>query len=528
MYLKLLLLLVMSYPGPALLLFQTTSIVYFDINLFINYVFSGKLAMHTTLLIECIAPTSLYCEESGWSNTLPINSSTQNIDWVNTSQLQLGLVKLTEMHKWTLEHDPVLHNYCQAKCAHLLKPLGSTTFPIIDLNDSIVNWMPFLEGTHELTKDHNCMAGLYGFKVIGTNDPVYIGSSTNFLRRLNGHVYDYTHPELNRGQSVLYNFIRNLETQNSIQWGVFYQYSDYYSDFRSSVIQSHPDYVVTEYGQGILHAFSQYQACAVEQGVISHYNPKCNGHQNVSLNFLNYHPGMQSIQTGVLVKVFKYENGLDPFIDKPYETYTSVLESSRLTGVIPVPTVQAHMNTLVPRYSPNLDMDICFWRDDLPSRIGQSARISTNAKPMEAIDLESIPVGYYHAYHADTLELYKEYSSKKGIVMEFNTASEDSFSRRLRKWQNTIHTLTLTSTITGAVYSLYFCVNPTTISGLHSAATMLKYKRVILTDLNTGTETEFPSIGAAEKSFNSGKKIGLSKYIKSRGTIWGRYKIRHA
>lgn len=249
-----------------------------------------------------------------------------------------------------------------------------------------------------------------------------------------------------------------------------------------------------------------YQAMAVEQALITHYTSPCNGTQDVSMPFLHYHPNMGVANSGAHVKVFEYNGGqVDPYVDVPLRQYSSVMLSSRITDVVPSIKVQANMNTLAPQFSPQLDTLVCFWRDDQVARIGQRPRVPNNSSPMELVNLSSIPLGFYHAYHVDTLELYTSYNSKVAIAAEFTAPGQnaESLIRRIGKWQNTDHSLSLLSNITGITLSLYFCANPDTVQQLHSSLTASKYRRALLVDEQLGTTTECPTLGAAERIIKS-------------------------
>lgn len=89
--------------------------------------------------------------------------------------------------------------------------------------------MPFSTSSYLLTQAYNLDAGTYLFVLPGTEQPIYIGSSINFLRRLDGHRYDFLNPEYSRGQTKLYDFIRGLNGKDSgIHWGISYKFPSYY------------------------------------------------------------------------------------------------------------------------------------------------------------------------------------------------------------------------------------------------------------------------------------------------------------
>jgi hypothetical protein len=275
---------------------------------------------------------------------------------------------------------------------------------------------------------------------------------------------------------------------------------------------------VQPYSSHILKAFTMYQSCCIEQAMISHYQPKCNGTQDVSLKFLNYYPNMKvSAYYGNEVKVFEYTGNLiDPMVDKPLYVFSSLHTASRMTGVIPEICVRSNMNTLLACHSPKLGLDVSFWRDDMVSRVGQPARLPNTSSPMTFIDLNIIPVGYYHAYNVLDLELHAQYEGKQAMLKEFEHEGDGSaLLARIRHWQNTDHSVSLVSKLTGTVLSLYFCVNPITIS---SKTARTHTRQVILTDINTNVSTRYDMVADANVAMGLPRHKNLATYIK-RGWI---------
>lgn len=116
------------------------------------------------------------------------------------------------MARWAAEHLIILSNYIDGHCSHLLDDLGTHPFPASSLKPTTLEVLTLLPASNSplnLTRPHDRSAGVYMFILLNSTEPAYIGTSINFLRRLEGHLGDMDDPSRS-GQERLYSYIRSL------------------------------------------------------------------------------------------------------------------------------------------------------------------------------------------------------------------------------------------------------------------------------------------------------------------------------
>lgn len=452
--------------------------------LFYNFS-SSEYFINTTADVDLICPLLF--------SLVPTKLDEKKIPWNDTDMMKGNRIVLRKMYE-SYSSNPIVKSFLDAKVNHLLNaPEGDTGISYSSLTkDSILTNF----ATKSLTKNYKpslftSNSGVYVIQSHNTTD-LYVGSATDFSRRFSNHYSSLREiNQLNGNSSLIYTTLSSMGPTN-FSWSPVALTPNYHKEF-VLLNQNSTELIKDIRLYNVLLHFTQYEARATEQAILSATGPSLNTESEVSLTL-----EWDSDKEYTDKRGSKPIQAIEKISGKVYY-FNSIRQAADLLNV-EKRNIQTYINCINFHKSSVLGEYVRFV--DITKPMKEVHPYSKENLPLvQGINYDEIPLGQIWAYD-ESLNKIGEFTSSLKAASLFNISKGAVLNNMNKKFTDGI--------FEGKVISLLFCRN---ILGAISNKIP-----VVVIDLLTDQAYYYSTIGGASQAIGMGKTINPgtvnSKWIK--------------